>query len=153
VTQDTDKSTRPLPEDTIEEAQQELIDEFGFFDDWTEKYQFLIDMGRKLPDFPEEWQREEHRVRGCQSRVWIVPEKQGDRLRFHATSDSAIVSGLLAVLMRVYDGRTPREIVDTSADFIGKIGFTEHLSPMRSNGFHSALEVIKSYARSFVGES
>ncbi len=140
--------TRPdaAPQNSILDAQRELVEEFRFLTDWTERYQYLIEMGRQLPPFPEEWQREEFRVRGCQSRVWIVPEREGDRLHFHATSDSAIVAGLLAVLLRVYDRRSADEIIDTPPDFVREIGFTEHLSPMRSNGFHAALEKIKAYA-------
>lgn len=132
---------------SIEEAQKELVEEFSFFDEWTEKYQYLIDLGRKVGDFPEELKREEHRVRGCQSQVWIVAEPQGERVRFRATSDSAIVSGLLALLLRVYDDRTPEEILSTPPDFIGDIGLDEHLSPTRSNGFRAALEVILESAR------
>lgn len=138
------------PDKTIEDAQRELVDEFGFFSDWTERYQHLVALGRLLPPFPDEWKREEFRVQGCQSRVWIVPESRAGRLALHAASDSAIVAGLLAVLLRVYDGRTPREILDTPPEFIRHIGFTEHLSPMRSNGFHAALERIKAYAQANV---
>lgn len=135
-----------VPDESIKEAQAALVDEFSFFGDWQERYQYIIDLGRKLPAFPEEDMTEDNRVRGCQSRVWIVGEEEGERLRFRATSDSAIVAGLLAVLMRVYDGRTPEEILGTSPDFIGEIGFTEHLSPMRSNGFAAALDRIRALA-------
>ena len=140
------------PAESIAEAQSALVDEFSFFGDWQERYQYIIDLGRKLPAFPESELTEENRVRGCQSRVWIVGEREGERLRIRATSDSAIVAGLLAVLLRVYDARTPREILETPPEFIREIGFTEHLSPMRSNGFASALDRIRALAQGQLGD-
>ena len=118
----------------IQQAQADLIDEFQLFDNWLDRYQYLIDLGRKLPDFPEEWKT---RTIGCMAvsrRSGLKPCQQGDRLEFQAISDSAIVSGLIAVLMRVYSGRRPAEILATHPDFIDAIGLHEHLSPTRSNG-------------------
>ncbi len=134
------------PREPIDEAVRRLVDEFSFLDDWTERYQYIIELGRRLPPFPDEWRREEFRVRGCQSRVWIVPERRDGRLHFHAASDAAIVSGLLAILMRVYDGRTPEEILATPPDFLRQLGLAEHLTPTRANGFQAAIEKIRSYA-------
>jgi cysteine desulfuration protein SufE len=126
----------------IEQAEREVIEEFRFFDNWMDRYQYLIDLGRQLPPFPEELKTEELRLHGCQSQVWLKTEVQGDRLQFQAISDSAIVSGLIAVLKRVYDGRRLEEIVATPPGFIQAIGLDEHLSPTRSNGLRAMLQAI-----------
>lgn len=133
-------------EATPAEAQAAIKDEFAFFSDWAERYQYLIDLGRKLPAFPEEWKTEEHRLLGCQSLVWIVPEGNAQRLDFHAISDSAIVSGLIYLALRVYSGRSAAEIVATDADYIADIGLAKHLSPTRSNGLASLLAFIRESA-------
>lgn len=132
---------------SIAEEQQELIGEFAFFDDWDDRYQYLIDLGRKLPAFPEEYRRDEFKLKGCQAQVWLVGEKRGDRLVFHAVSDAAIVSGLIAVLLRVYSNRTPREIVATEPDFVAAIGLDEHLAMTRKNGLGAMLKAIRGRAR------
>jgi cysteine desulfuration protein SufE len=126
----------------IDAAQQELIEEFRFFDNWMDRYQHLIDLGRRLPPFPEEWKTEEHRLHGCQSQVWLRTRAAGDRLEFDAVSDSAIVSGLIALLRRVYNGRRAAEIVATPPAFIAAIGLDEHLSPTRSNGLRAMIAAI-----------
>jgi len=128
------------------QAQAAIAEEFGFFADWTERYQYLIDLGRKLPEFPPEWKTEEHRLLGCQSMVWIVPEGDAQRLDFRAASDSAIVSGLIFLALRVYSGRSAQEILDTAPDYIGAIGLAKHLSPTRSNGLAALLDFIKTRA-------
>lgn len=128
------------------EAQQDIIDEFAFFSDWSERYQYLIDLGRKLPDFPEELKREEFRVHGCQSQVWLVPEGDAAHMHFHAISDSAIVSGLIALVLRVYSDRPAAEIVSTEPGFIEQIGLARHLSPTRSNGLAAMLQTLKAHA-------
>jgi cysteine desulfuration protein SufE len=130
----------------IEQAEQELIEEFRFLDNWMDRYQYLIDMGRQLPPFPEELRTEEHRLHGCQSQVWLTTEVKGDRLEFRAISDSAIVSGLIALLMRVYNGRPVAEIVATPPRFIAAIGLDEHLSPTRSNGLRAMIQAIRGAA-------
>lgn len=130
----------------IGEAQQALIDEFAFFDNWMDRYQYIVDMGRRLPDFPDDARVEENRIRGCQSQVWFVAEKNGDRLKFNAISDAAIVSGLIALLLRVYSDRRPREIIDTPPDFIAELGLDQHLSPTRSNGLSAMLAAIRAHA-------
>ena len=141
-------TSSPFPiETTAAEAQAAIRDEFAFFGDWSERYQYLIDLGRKLPEFPEEWKTEEHRLHGCQSMVWIVPQGDADRLDFHAISDSAIVSGLVYLALRVYSGRSAAEIAATDADYIADIGLARHLSPTRSNGLAALLAFIRDHAR------
>ena len=135
----------------IQASQDELIDEFQLFDNWLERYEYLIDLGRKLPDFPDEWRTEEYKLHGCQSQVWLKALEEGDRLRFQAISDSAIVSGLIAVLMRVYSDRTPAEILATEPAFIDAIGLHEHLSPTRSNGLHAMIDAIRGHAARCAG--
>lgn len=139
------------PDNSIEEAQQDLIDEFAFFDDWLDRYQYLIDQGRQLPAFPAEWQREENKLQGCQSQVWLVGEWHQGRLCMAAISDAAIVSGLIAILMRVYNGRTAEEIGSAPPAFINAIGLDSHLSPTRSNGLNAMLQAIFAMASAGVG--
>ncbi len=134
-------------EPTPAEAQRAIADEFAFFGDWSERYQYLIDLGRKLPAFPDDARTEANRLHDCQSMVWIVPSGDADRLDFAAASDSAIVSGLIFLALRVYSGRSAQEIVDTDADYIGDIGLAKHLSPTRSNGLAALLAFIREHAR------
>ena len=131
---------------SAEQAQQEIAEEFAFFGDWTERYQYLIDLGKQLPAFPEAWKTEEHRVHGCQSMVWLVPSSNASKMHFEAVSDSAIVSGLIALVLRVYSDRPATEIVATEPTFIGTIGLAKHLSPTRSNGLAAMLAKLKGYA-------
>jgi cysteine desulfuration protein SufE len=135
-----------VPRVSIEVAQQELIEAFSLFDDWSQRYQYLIDLGRTLPPFPAEWRCVACKLHGCQSQVWFKGETRDGRLHFQAMSDSAIVSGLINVLLRVYSGRTPREILDTPPDFIAAIGLDKHLSATRNNGLHALLKAIRSHA-------
>jgi len=128
------------------QAQQDIAEEFAFFGDWTERYQYLIDLGKQLPPFPDEWKTEEHRVHGCQSMVWLVPSGDASQMHFDATSDSAIVSGLIALVLRVYSDRAAAEIVATEPEFIQQIGLAKHLSPTRSNGLAAMLAKLKAYA-------
>ena len=131
----------------IQDAQQEIIEEFEFFDDWTGRYQYLIDVGRKLPPLADAEMCDANKVDGCQSQVWIVVSGDADRLDLRAASDSAIVSGLVALLLRVYSGRSAREILDTDPSFINTIGLGKHLSPTRSNGLASMVKTIKAHAQ------
>ena len=131
---------------TLRDAQEELLEELGFFDSWMERYQHIIELGRSAPDFPEKWRVEDNRLRGCQSQVWLKSWQDGGLLFFQAVSDSAIVSGLAAMLMRVYSGRSPREIAETPPDFISGAGLDRHLSPTRSNGLHSMVDQIRQLA-------
>ena len=127
-------------------AQQELIEEFQFFDNWMDRYQYLIDLGRRLPEFPEEERIDANKIRGCQSQVWFVAEQKDGRLEFRAISDAAIVSGLIALLLRIYSGKTPRDILDTPPDFVTALQLEAHLSPTRSNGLASMLKAIRNFA-------
>ncbi len=130
-------------EATTAEAQLAIEEEFAFFGDWSERYQYLIDLGRRLPEFPEAWKVEENRLLGCQSNVWIVPHEQDGKLFFSAASDSSIVSGLVYLALRVYSGRSREDILATEPSFVQAIGLSKHLSPTRSNGFSSLLQFIK----------
>ncbi len=134
-------------ESNAEAAQVAIADEFAFFGDWTERYQYLIDLGRKLPPLPEAAKIEQYKVTGCQSQVWLLPSGDAARLDFLAASDSSIVSGLIALLLRVYSGRSASEILATEPRFVEAIGLAKHLSPTRSNGLASMLATIKEYAR------
>ncbi|MDR5902099.1 MULTISPECIES: SufE family protein [Halomonas] len=127
---------------TAEQAQQELIEEFELFDNWMDRYQYIIDMGKSLPEFPEEWKRDELKIQGCQSNVWMRHECREGVLHFDAISDAAIVSGLIAVLLRIYNDRPAAEIRDTSPHFLGDLGLDKHLSPTRSNGLNAMLKRI-----------
>ena len=138
-------TTFPL-EATPAEAQAAIAEEFAFFGDWSERYQYLIDLGRKLPDFPEDWKTEEHRLLGCQSKVWIVPSGDAAKLDFAAASDSAIVSGLIYLALRVYSGRSAAEILATAPEYLTTVGLSKHLSPTRSNGVAAMLQFIRDTA-------
>ena len=134
-------------EPTAADAQRVIAEEFAFFSDWSERYQYLIDLGRKLPPFSGEWKTEEHRLHGCQSMVWIVPSGDAAKLDFAAVSDSAIVSGLVFLALRVYSGRPAAEILATEPDYIAAIGLAKHLSPTRSNGLAALLGFIRDTAK------
>ena len=130
----------------VQAAQQEIIEEFALFDDWMDRYQYIIDLGRRLPEFPDELRTDENLIRGCQSQVWFVAEKRDGRLFFQAISDAAIVSGLIAILLRLYSGRDPKDILDSPPDFVEALQLQSHLSPTRSNGLGSMLEAIRGFA-------
>ena len=129
------------------EQAAEIVDEFSFFDDWEDRYQHLIDMGRRLPPLQDKHKVEENRLRGCQSVVHFKAEYDAPVLRFHAGSDAAIVQGLIAVMLRVYSGQTPADIISTQPDFLYQIGLDEHLSPTRKNGLASLVTAIMDAAR------
>ena len=124
-----------------------IADEFGFFDDWEDRYQMLIDQGRKLAPLPEKYRHDDFQLRGCQSVVYFVAERdEADKITFMAQSDAAIVQGLVALLLRVYSGRTAKEIRETEPVFLTKIGLDSHLSATRKNGLASMIYAIKSAA-------
>jgi len=127
-------------------AQEELIADFELFEDWMDRYQYLIDLGRRLPEFPDELRTPENKIRGCQSQVWFVADEKNGRLEFRATSDAAIVSGLIALLLRLYSGRYPQDILDTPPEFVKALELESHLSPTRSNGLSSMLAAIRRFA-------
>ena len=125
----------------------EIIEEFSFFDDWADRYQHLIDLGRKQPAIPAEYQKDAYKLTGCQSTVFFVANKTDENLiEFRAQSDAAIVQGLIALILRVYSGRTSNEILNTSPDFLKQIGLDTHLSPTRKNGLGAMISKIKSSA-------
>ena len=129
--------------ESLEEIQQAISEEFGIFDTWMEKYEYIIDLGKKLETFPSDQMIDENKVHGCQSSVWFVTSLEDGLFRCKATSDSAIVSGLIALLLRIYDNQKPSEIIETEPKFICMIGLNEHLSPTRNNGLNLMIARIK----------
>jgi len=132
---------------TIEDVVSDLEEGFALFDDWEDRYRYLMDLGRELPVLAPEEMVEAYRVSGCQSRVWLVPRAEGGRILFHAGSDAAFVQGLLALLMRVFNRRSPAEILATDAGFLTRLGLGEHLSLSRRNGVAAVLARIQAAAR------
>jgi len=126
--------------------QDEIISSFGLFSEWLDRYQYLIDLGRKLPPLAEQEKTDDKLLAGCQSRVWLHLEGDADRVIIRANSDAAIVSGLIALLSQVYSGCSARQIVDTEPYFIREIGLAEHLTPTRANGLHAMLNAIRGHA-------
>lgn len=137
--------------ETINQIQDEIIDEFAVLDDWMDKYQLLIDMGNDLPALDEAYKKPQYLIEGCQSRVWVVADydKAANIVTFRAESDTVIVKGLVFLLLKVLSGRTPDEILNAELYFIDEIGLKEHLSPTRSNGLFSMVKQILDYARVF----
>lgn len=131
---------------SIEQAQREIVEEFNLFDDWMDRYQYLIDLGRKLPELPDEDKTDDRLLDGCQSQVWLIAEGNAERLDFRANSDAAIVSGLIALILRVYSGRSAREILASEPEFVREIGLSQHLSPTRANGLNAMLAEIRRQA-------
>jgi len=130
--------------------QDEIISSFSLFGEWLDRYQYLIDLGRKLPPLTEEEKTDDKLLAGCQSRVWLHLEGDADQVIIRANSDAAIVSGLIALLTQVYSGCSARQIVDTEPYFIEKIGLADHLSPTRANGLHAMLNAIRGFAQSLL---
>ena len=135
--------------ETINEVQDEIIEEFSGFDDWMDKYQLLIDMGSGQEPLPEEYKTEQNLIDGCQSRVWLQADYREGRVVFRTESDALIVKGIVDLLVRVLSGHTPQEILDPDLYFIDRIGLKEHLSPTRSNGLVAMLKQMKMYALAF----
>ena len=129
--------------ESLEAIQQSISEEFEIFDTWMEKYEYIIDLGKKLENFPSDQMIDENKVHGCQSSVWFVTSLEDGLFRCKATSDSAIVSGLIALLLRIYDNQKPSEIIETEPKFISIIGLNEHLSPTRNNGLNLMIARIK----------
>ena len=134
---------------TINEIQDEIIEEFADFDDWMDRYQLLIDLGSEQQPLDNKYKTEQNLIDGCQSRVWLQADMQNDLLHFQAESDALIVKGIVALLIRVLSDHTPQEILDADLYFIEKIGLREHLSPTRSNGLLAMLKQMKLYALAF----
>jgi cysteine desulfuration protein SufE len=137
-----------MSEATAQQAQQAIIEEFDFFDDWMERYQYLIDLGKKLPAMPPEDRTDDRLLAGCQSNVWFHSRGDAGHLEFRASSDAAIVSGLIALILRVYSGRSAEEILATEPTFIEAIGLSEHLSATRANGLAAMLKAVRNVANS-----
>jgi cysteine desulfuration protein SufE len=133
----------------IADAVANIIAEFGLFDDWLDRYEYIIELGRKLEGLPPERRTESSRVKGCQSQVWFHAQARDGRIFFEADSDAMIVRGLIALLLRVYSGRRPQEILATPPDFFEKIELGSHLTGNRANGLHAMVKHIQGYARSF----
>ncbi|MFC0183967.1 SufE family protein [Pseudarcicella hirudinis] len=134
---------------TINETQDEIIEEFELFDDWADKYEYIIDLGKKLEGMPEEQKTEDNIIKGCQSRVWLNARKENEKLVFEADSEAIIVKGLVHMLIRVLSGHTPQEIYDADLYFIDKIGMSQHLAQTRSNGLASMVKQMKIYALAY----
>ena len=138
---------------TINERQDEIIDEFSGLDDWMDRYQLLIDLGSEQDPLPEEYKTEQNLIDGCQSRVWLQADYRDGRLYFTAESDALIVKGIVALLIRVLSDATPQEIIDADLYFIDRIGLREHLSPTRSNGLVAMVKQIRMYALAYLSRA
>ncbi len=133
----------------IAKTESEIVEEFAFFPGWMEKYEHLIELGKNLPIIDEKNKTDENLIRGCQSRVWLHGEMQEGRIRFTADSDAIITKGIVALMVRVFDNRTPDEILNSDTGFVDEIGLKEHLSPTRSNGLVAMIKQMKFYALAF----
>jgi|SRR5688572_6972640 cysteine desulfuration protein SufE len=134
---------------TIEEIEKEIIDEFSLFDSWDDKYEYIIDLGKRLQPLEEQHKKDENRVRGCQSTVWLIAEYKDGRVYFKAESNSLITSGLISILIRVLSGQKPDDIVEAKLGFLNEIGMMTHLAQTRSNGLLSMVKQIKNYALAY----
>jgi cysteine desulfuration protein SufE len=134
---------------TVNNHEQEIIDEFSLFDDWMDKYNHLIEMGKSLNLIDEKYKDKQHLINGCQSRVWLHATYEDGKVRFTADSDAVITKGLVNLLIRVLDNQTPDDIIDAELSFVDKIGLKDHLSPTRSNGLTSMIKQMKLYAMAF----
>jgi cysteine desulfuration protein SufE len=134
---------------TIEQTEQEIVEEFSLFDSWDDKYEYIIDLGKKLPPLDERFKEEENRVRGCQSTVWLVADQRNGKIFYQAESDAVIVKGLISMLIRVLSGHEPEEILRAKLDFIRDIGMTTHLAQTRSNGLLAMVKQMKHFALAF----
>jgi cysteine desulfuration protein SufE len=134
---------------TINDIQDEIIEDFSMYDDWNDKYEYLIEFGKSLPLIDEQYKTEDNRIHGCQSKVWLHGELKDGKLYFFADSDAIITKGIVGLLVKVLSGHTPKEIADADLYFIGKIGLQEHLSPTRANGLVSMIKKMKTYGIAF----
>ena len=133
----------------IKEIQEEIIDEFSMFDEWDERYQYVIDLGKTLPLIDEKYKTDENIIKGCQSKVWLHAEQKDGEVIFTADSDAILTKGIIAILIRVFSHQKPADILETDTAFIDEIGLKEHLSPTRANGLVSMIKQIKMYALAF----
>lgn len=139
-------------EKTLEQAENEVVDTFSMYDDWLDKYDYLIDLGKNLEDYPDSDKTEANLIKGCQSRVWLDYKIEDGKIYFNADSDAIITKGIISLLIGIYSGRTPEEIASSDFSFIEKIGLMENLSPTRANGLTSMIATIKSVALNNISE-
>jgi cysteine desulfuration protein SufE len=137
------------PDLDIKETEREITEEFALFDSWDDKYEYIIDLGKRLAPLDPKYKIDENRVRGCQSSVWLIADYRNGKLYYQAESDAMIVQGLISMLIRVLSGRTPEEILEAKLDFIREIGMTTHLAQTRSNGLLSMVKQMKNYALAY----
>jgi cysteine desulfuration protein SufE len=134
---------------TIQEIQDEIVDEFSMFDDWMQRYEYIIDLGKSLPLIDEQFKTEDNIIKGCQSKVWVHADQKGEKVVFTADSDAILTKGVIAILIRAFSNQKAADILEANTDFIDKIGLKEHLSPTRANGLVSMVKKIKMYALAF----
>ena len=134
---------------TIENLQQNLIEDFSFFDDWTQRYEYMIELSKGLEKMDEQMKNDQNIIKGCQSKVWLHAELNEGKIKFLADSEAIITRGIIAILLTIFNNRTPNEIIESDTNFIEKIGLKEHLSPNRANGLYSMIKQIKFYAIAF----
>ena len=131
---------------SIKAIQDEIIEEFSLFEDWMQRYEYMIELGKSLPLINNDYKTDKYIIKGCQSKVWVHANLDGDKLKFTADSDAIITKGIIAILIRVFSDQNPKDILEADTDFIDKIGLKEHLSPKRANGLVSMVKQIKMYA-------
>ena len=134
---------------TIKEIQEEIIDEFSMFDDWMERYEYIIELGKSLAIIDEQYKTDDNLIVGCQSKVWLHAEKQEDKIIYSSDSDAILTKGIIALLLRVFTNQTSEDILKANTDFIDEIGLKEHLSPTRANGLVSMVKKVKLYALAY----
>ena len=134
---------------TIQEIQDEIVDEFSMFEDWMQRYEYIIDLGKSLPLIDEQFKTEDNIIKGCQSKVWVHADQNGEKVVFTADSDAILTKGIIAILIRAFSNQKAADILESNTDFIDKIGLKEHLSPTRANGLVSMVKKIKMYALAF----
>ena len=134
---------------TIENLQQNLIQDFSFFEDWTQRYRYMIELSKGLEKMDEQMKNDKNIIKGCQSKVWLHAEFNEGKIKFLADSEAIITRGIIAILLTIFNNRTPKEIIESDSNFIEKIGLKEHLSPNRANGLYSMIKQIKFYAIAF----
>ena len=134
---------------TIKEIQEEIVDEFLMFDDWMERYEYIIELGKSIPLIDKEYKTDDYVIKGCQSKVWLFAEQKNNKIIYTADSDAILTKGIIALLLRVFSNHTPQEILDADTSFIDEIGLKEHLSPTRANGLVSMIKQLKLYAVAF----
>ena len=133
----------------IKEIQEEIVDEFAMFDDWMQRYEYMIELGKSLPLIDEQYKTDENIIKGCQSKVWVHADMEGGKVVFTADSDAIITKGIIAILVRAFSNQEPKAILDANTDFIYEIGLKEHLSPTRANGLVSMIKQLKMYALAY----